>query len=87
MQWIAVIKALIGLVAGLLAFLRERKLLEAGEALAVEKHLKDAQNEIDKGKAARAAILAELDAHPERLREPDEFQRDAKTDSTTKRDD
>lgn len=91
MQWLDVIKALISLVAGIVTFLRERKLIEAGAAQAIAAALEQADNEIKNAKAARARVSAELDAHPERLRDPDEFQRPpeggAARDSTTNRDD
>ena len=87
MQWLDVIKALIALVAGIVTFLREKKLIEAGAAQAVAAALEQADNEIKNAKAARARIAADLDAHPERLRDPDEFQRPpesaAARDSTT----
>lgn len=91
MQWLDVIKALIALVAGIVTFLREEKLIEAGAAQAVAAALEQADNEIKNAKAARDRVLAELDAHPERLRDPDEFQRPpenaAARTSTTNRDD
>lgn len=75
MQWLVIVKALIALAAGIVNFLRERKLIEAGAAQAVAAALEHADNEIRNAKAAGAAIAAELDAYPERLREHDEFER------------
>lgn len=74
--WLDLLKALLALAAGYLSFLQSRKLIAAGEALAIQAALKDADEQIAKARTARAAVRAELDAHPERLREPDEFSRD-----------
>lgn len=87
MQWLDLIKALIALVAGIVTFLRERKLIEAGAAQAVAAALETADNEIKNAKAARDRISAELDADPGKLREHDEFERPPEKDSATNRGD
>jgi len=74
--WLELLKALLALAAGYVSFLQTRKLIAAGEAQAIASALRAADEAIVKAKAARAGVAADLAAHPDRLREPDEFSRD-----------
>lgn len=74
--WLQVLKALLALAAGYLSFLQTKKLIAAGEAQAIAKALRAADEEVAKAKAARNRVAADLAADPKRLREPDEFSRD-----------
>lgn len=74
--WLELLKALLALAAGYLSFLQTRKLIAAGEAQAIAAALRAADEAIVKAKAARAGVVADLAAEPDRLREPDEFSRD-----------
>jgi hypothetical protein len=74
--WLQLLKALVTLTAALAGFLSQRRLIAAGEAQAIASALRDADEAIDKARAARDRVRLDLESDPGRLREPDEFKRD-----------
>ncbi|GGB55217.1 hypothetical protein GCM10011316_29110 [Roseibium aquae] len=76
MGWLAVLKALSAFLAEIAATVRTRRLLAAGRAEAVAQSLTEAAHALERARAAEGAVRAELDAHPDRLRDDDGFRRD-----------
>ena len=74
MTWLSLILAAVRLLGSLAGFLRDRKLISAGEANMVADALEAQANDVDKGRKAR---LAQRAANVKRLPDdPGPFQRD-----------
>jgi hypothetical protein len=56
MNWLSAIAALIGLIGSFTSFLRDRNLIETGEAQAINAALKGALDNVAKAQSARAAV-------------------------------
>lgn len=76
MTWIQIVAGLIGAIATLVAWLKDRQAMEAGAAEAVSAQLRGALDEIRKANAVRDAVRADLAADPSKLRQPDKNSRD-----------
>lgn len=61
MNWLALLRALLGLANSLTAYLHDRQLIEAGEAQAIYEGLRNAQEAINKARRARTAAVREFD--------------------------
>lgn len=53
MNWLALLRVILGLASSLTDYLRDKQLIEAGEAKAISEGLKNAQNAITKARKAR----------------------------------
>lgn len=61
MNWLAILRALLGLANSLTSYLQEKQLIEAGEAQAIAEGLKNAQDAISKARKARRNALNDFD--------------------------
>ena len=61
MSLLALLQAVLGLAGSLTAYLKDKQLLDAGEALAISKGLQDAQTSILKAKQARITANSKFD--------------------------
>lgn len=61
MGWLAFLKALLGFAGTLTEYLRNRELLEAGEAKAIAEGLSNANEAIEKARKARRNAVADFD--------------------------
>lgn len=61
MNWLAVLRALLGLASSITTYLQNKQLIEAGEALAIAEGLKNAQEAINKANQARRAAERKFD--------------------------
>lgn len=61
MNWLAMLRALLGLASSLTTYLQNKQLLEAGEAQAIAEGLKNAQAAITKARKARRDAVADFD--------------------------
>ncbi len=76
-MWLGILKALLSVAAGLADYLRDRQLLEAGEAMAIAKGLRESLDAIDKAnKARQAANDKPLDNNGDWVSDDDGFKRD-----------
>lgn len=75
MIWAKAVLTLLGVVGALIAWMREREAVDAALDKAIQKQLREMDDEIQRAAVARDLVLADIDAHPERLREPDAFER------------
>jgi hypothetical protein len=76
MSWLALIQSALTIVAAVLSYLRERRLVDGAVAEAVNKHLQGALDDIAKANEARDSVRVDAALHPERLRDDDGFRRD-----------
>ena len=75
MTWLAILKAVLVASGALLGWLKQRELLDAGEAQAISAHLTAALGEIEKANAARNTVRASVERDPASLRDDDGFKR------------
>lgn len=75
MKWLDLVKALIIIAAWILRTKADNEARSAGVAETLAAALKDANDQIDKAKAARDRVRADLDVDPDRVRNTDEFER------------
>jgi len=61
MNWLALLKGLLALSNSLTEYLRNKQLLEAGEAQAISEGLQNAQDAIQKAREARNTAVREFD--------------------------
>lgn len=61
MNWLAILRALLGLASSITSYLQERQLIEAGEARAIAEGLKNAQDAITKANQARRTAERKFD--------------------------
>ena len=61
MNWLAILRALLGLAGTLSNYLREKQLLDAGEARAIAEGLKNAQEATTKAREARRNAVRKFD--------------------------
>ena len=61
MNWLAILRALLGLSSSLATYLQEKQLLDAGEAKAISESLKNAQEATNKARKARNAAISKFD--------------------------
>lgn len=61
MNWLAILRALLGLASSLTSYLQEKQLIEAGEAKAIAEGLKNAQAATEKARKARRDALRKFD--------------------------
>lgn len=76
MTWLTVISTVLGILASVISYLKERKLVDAAIAEVVANNLKASLDEIQRANKVRDAVRADLTARPERVREPDKNSRD-----------
>jgi hypothetical protein len=76
MSWAALIQSALGMIAAVLSYLRERRLIDGALAEAVNKHLEGALDDIAKANRTRDSVRADAALHPERLHDDDGFRRD-----------
>jgi hypothetical protein len=74
--WVQIVASLIGAIATLVAWLKDRQAIEAGVAQAVSAQLQGALDEIRRAIAARDAVRNRVAADPGSVREPDKYSRD-----------
>ncbi|MDE2444784.1 MAG: hypothetical protein KGO94_01315 [Alphaproteobacteria bacterium] len=75
MSWLALAMALVKLTSGIITTLNEKKLIEAGAAKAALAALEKANAAISRAQKARQNSNADLELHPDRLRDTDGFKR------------
>lgn len=75
MNWLGLLKAAVLALSAFAAWLRERRLLEAGKAESIAAHLKGALDEIARADAARDGVRRALEREPRILRDDDGFRR------------
>jgi hypothetical protein len=63
MNWLAILRALLGLASSLTTYLQNKQLIEAGEAQAIVEGLKNAQDAITRARKARRDAVADFDKH------------------------
>ena len=61
MNWVGFLKAVLGFASALTEYLRNRELLEAGEAQAIAEGLKNANEAIEKARRARRNAVRDFD--------------------------
>jgi Zn-dependent protease with chaperone function len=71
MTWLTVISTVLGLIATIISYLKERKLIGAAIAEVVANNLKASLDEIQRANKVRDAVRADLAANPGKLRDPD----------------
>ena len=76
-NWLQLAKALIVIAAWLISNKAKREAKEEGVAETLQRLAKEAADEISTAKAARDRVRTDLEQHPERVRDPDEFARPA----------
>jgi hypothetical protein len=76
MSWVALIQSALGIIAAVLNYLRERRLVDGALAEAVNNHLQGALDDIAKANQARDSVRVDSALHPERLHDDDGFRRD-----------
>jgi hypothetical protein len=74
-NWLALVMGLLKTTSAIVTYLNQKKLMEAGAAEAALAALERANEAIAKGRMARQSANADLDLHPERLRQSDGFKR------------
>lgn len=74
-MWLSVIGKVLTLLVILTQYLAARRSITAAESEVVLKLLQETQDAIDKAQAARARVRADLKRHPERVYDPDQFER------------
>jgi hypothetical protein len=75
-QFLALLAALAKLVQPLLAWVRENKVRQEGEAAVVQAQQKATLDDAAKVKAAQVVVANDLERHPDRVLEDDGFRRD-----------
>lgn len=58
---VEILRALLSLASNLTSYLQQKQLLDAGEALAINKGLQDAKDTVNKAREARTAITSNND--------------------------
>ncbi|MDR3494085.1 MAG: hypothetical protein P4L82_05740 [Ancalomicrobiaceae bacterium] len=76
MNALAIIKAIAGFASALLAFLHDRRLVDAATAAVDAAQQREVIDGLVKAEDARRRADSQSDAHPERLRDDDGFRRD-----------
>lgn len=71
MTWLTVISTVLGIIASIISYLKEKKLVDAAIAEVVAHNLKASLDEIQRANKVRAAVRADLAANPDKLRAPD----------------
>ena len=61
MVWLTVLKALLGFASSLAGYLRDKQLLDAGEAKAISIQLESSLDALDRATKARRAAVAKFD--------------------------
>lgn len=61
MNWLAILRALLGFASTLTEYLRNRELLEAGEAKAIAEGLSNANEAIERARRARRNAVRDFD--------------------------
>jgi hypothetical protein len=74
-SWLSLALAFIRAAGALASYLADRKLLSAGEAIAIANEQKAQADAFRRAAKIRDDIRADLDAHPERVRADDGFRR------------
>jgi hypothetical protein len=74
--WVQIVAGLIGAIATLVAWLKDRQAIEAGVAQAVSAQLQGALDEIKRANAARDRVRADIAADADSVRRPDKHSRD-----------
>jgi hypothetical protein len=70
MGWIALLKAVLGFASVLAGYLRDKQLIDAGEAKAIVAQLESSLNALDRARKARASAVADYDANGVRDEDP-----------------
>lgn len=70
MGWIALLKAVLGFASALAGYLRDKQLIDAGEAKAIVAQLESSLNALDRARKARANAVADYDANGVRDEDP-----------------
>ncbi len=76
MTWLSIAASLISLAVSLVKWLESRKQIDAALSAAILKSLREADELIDKAKAARAAVRDSIERDPDSVRDDDGFRRD-----------
>lgn len=76
MNWLAILRALLGFASSLTNYLANKQLIEAGEAKAIAEGLKNAQKATEKARKARRDALRKFDDSNGMLDEDDPNLRD-----------
>lgn len=76
MTWLTVIATVLGIIANVISYLKERKLVDAAIAEVVANNLKASLDEIHRANKVRADVRADLAANPDKLRAPRPDSRD-----------
>lgn len=58
MSWVALLTGILKLAAAIAGIVQQKKLLEAGEAIAIKRALEETNVRVEKARAARAAAAA-----------------------------
>lgn len=75
MNWGAILGALAKLAELVVGIFRDRALVQSGKTAEVATVQTETLHDVQAANDAREAVRGELAVHPERLREPDEFER------------
>ncbi len=70
MTWLAFARVLIGIVANIVAWAKDKQLLEAGAALEIARNMEASSALLDKARRARDAAGSDFDAG---VRNPDDY--------------
>jgi Zn-dependent protease with chaperone function len=76
MTWLTVISTVLGIIASVISYLKEKKLVDAAIAEVVANNLKASLDEIQRANKVRDAVRADLAANPDKLRAPSADSRD-----------
>lgn len=76
MTWVQIVAGLIGAIATLVAWLKDRQAIEAGVAQAISAQLQGAIDEIKRANVARDRVRSDIAADPDSVRKPDKYSRD-----------
>lgn len=61
MSWLALLKAILGFASALTGYLRDKQLMDAGEAKAIVKQLESSLDAVERARAARRNAVADFD--------------------------
>ena len=75
MDWLALALALVKMLGAFAGFLHDRQMVSAGQAAEIAAALKGQSDALNKAIAAREAVRGDIAAHPDRVRDHDEFER------------
>lgn len=75
MNWLAVVAAALSLLRALVAYLRDRRRIDAAVAAALLQSNREALDAIDRARQARERLRADLERDPARRMQDDGFRR------------